>query len=235
MLATNRIVILLVGAMLVASCNRFTEARLFGTWREDNEINIEEIALNKDHTYRALISSKTELVIPSPLEETGTWRVEGNQIKLDGTVTWSKERSVITMILLRITGDTLVTKKSDANINSTYTRLQLPACAGSVVSGKHALNEADLFGTWQIHCNTHDYQYSLKNDHSVSAFAAISGETRLLDEGTWRLSGNDLVMRLRSSSDGSAAEDEKWTITGAEADCFAIKVGRISYALTRVK
>jgi hypothetical protein len=231
---TIRILTLSVGVMLVASCNRFTEARLVGTWRDDNEVGIEEIALDGDHTFRALNTFKKELVIPSVTEETGTWQVEGNQLKLDGTVTWSKKGSNTTMSLLQITKDTLVARRPGGNMNVTYTRLRVPACATSIVGG-NALNEAYLFDTWQIHSNTHDYQYSFRNDHSVSVSALNSGRRFQVDEGTWRLSGNDIVMQFKNSGNEPANEEERWAITGTGADCFAIKAGQISYTLSRVK
>src|SRR5947209_1768151 len=101
MLGASRIVTLSVGAMLLASCNRFSDAKLIGTWRAESDDGIEEIFLESDHTFRTLETFKKELVTPGVIEELGQWHVEGNHLKFDGTVTWSKKRSQTTMRLVQ--------------------------------------------------------------------------------------------------------------------------------------
>jgi len=111
MLGASHIVTLSVGAMLLAGCNRFSEAKLIGTWRAESDDGIEEIFLKSDHAFRTLDTFKKELVTPGVIEELGRWHVEGDQLKFDGTVTWSKKPSQTTMRLVQITRDTLVIRR----------------------------------------------------------------------------------------------------------------------------
>jgi hypothetical protein len=148
MLRASRFVTLSVCAMLLASCNRLSDAKLIGTWRTENDDGTEEIFLKSDHTFRTLETFKKELVTPGVIEELEQWHVEGDQLKFDGTVTWSKRRSQATMRLVQITRDTLVVRRPDARINESYKRLYLPLCAESLVGSKYGFSEKGLVGTW---------------------------------------------------------------------------------------
>ena len=99
---------------------------MIGTWRYENQDGIEEISLHSDHSFWFLNSSKTELVIPSPFEVTGSWQLKGNQLLLDSVVTWSKERSLVTKTLVRISTTSLITKNFDGTKDLKYTRLEEP-------------------------------------------------------------------------------------------------------------
>lgn len=223
--------------LLVAGCNRFTEAQLVGTWRAENEDAINEIALYGDHTFRELFTSLKEFTTPSPIEETGTWRVERNQLKLDSTVTWSKERRQLKYQLLQITKDTLHMKYLEGNGTAgTWMRLDEPSCASlSALTTQHSLREDDLIGVWQVHFHTHDYQYAFEKDHSVILSALYLGNREPFAKGSWHVMGNDLIVREKGRSDTEETET-KWTFTGMGTDCFTIKDAESwSYVLKRLK
>jgi hypothetical protein len=208
---------------LIGACSRFSEAKLTGTWRYEDEDGIQEITLQPDRSFWSQDTFKKELVTPSPLEETGMWRVEGDQLILDATITWSKERRQISKTLVQITKDTWVTKSLDQTKSLTYTRLVVPVCTAI----KHAVSKAELLGSWQTHYNTHDYQYRfMPNDRFGLFFASMSGEWDLLFEGKWRIGDSRLIIKPEKARYGETdSPEETWTITVAGADCFAMKAG----------
>src|SRR5438270_6900656 len=225
-----------VTALFLAGCNRLTESRFVGTWRAETDKAIDEIALDSDHTYRHLLSSKVESTTPSPIEETGKWQVKDGQLHLDGTVTWAKQPMHTPLRLLKLSTDELVVRGSEARADTTFMRLHLPTCPESAGHRQENLIEKDLLGTWRIHYNTHEYEYSLNQDHSFSVAATTaSGEHIDLDQhGTWQLLGNDLVLRFEEGPTTSAGE-RHLTVLHVGEHCIAIRVGDWSYTLMRLK
>ena len=206
------------------------EAKLIGTWRYEDEDGIEEISLHADHSLRALHTYKKEFVTPSPREETGSWQLKGDQLLLDSVVTWSKERRQISRTLVQISRTGLITKSFDGSENLTYKRLKETTCAPS---SNATVSEAALFGSWQTHSNTHDYQYRFASGSHVTLFGFISDEWRLLLEGEWHIKNGRLIIKFRKDPAGPVErEEDVWTITAMGTDCLAVNG---AYTLQRVK
>src|SRR5205823_6595715 len=85
-----RLLACIVCAAMLSACSRLPEAKLIGTWRYEDEDGIEEVSFHPDHSFWSLETSKKELVTPSPLEETGSWQLKGDQLLLDSIVTCRK-------------------------------------------------------------------------------------------------------------------------------------------------
>jgi hypothetical protein len=220
----------------MTGCNRFTDSKLIGIWRCEDEDGVEEITLNQDHSFQSLETFRKELVTPSVIEETGTWRLEGDNLKIDSVVTWSKERRHINRKLVNVTSDLLTIKTADGRKNLRYQRVKVPECTESHV--KRSLNETDLFGKWLIHYHTHDYQYSFKKAGRVTLSATISDQTQQLWEGNWRVDGNNVVIQPTKDPYGNPANDvqHSWRIDSAGADCIVVNDGSsASYVMRRIK
>jgi hypothetical protein len=223
-------------AILVVGCDRFSDAKLVGTWRCEDEDSVEELALKPDHSFRSLNTFKKELVTPSPMEETGTWHVRDNQVTLDSILTWNKERSRINRTLLQLKKDSLLTKNFDGTKTLTYRRLELPVCVGSPASTKE-VHEAKLIGSWQVHYNTHDYQFHFMPGNRYSLLGLISGKWDLLLEGRWHIDGSSLSVKPENTPYGPADDPEqKWTVAAVGNDCFTIRdPSSWEYTLQRLK
>jgi len=170
----------LIAIMLsLVSCDRVTEWRLVGTWRGEDDESVEEIALNSDRSYRELNGSKTELTIPSPIEQTGKWQVQDGQLYLDGTVTWAKQPIHTTLRLVKVRLNELIIRGSEATRDAAFMRLYLPTCHQSLSMAKTQITEKDLIGVWRVHYNTHDYEYSLNQNGSFSVGGTSQGATSI--------------------------------------------------------
>ena len=71
-------------------------------------------------------------------------------------------------MIVKATGDTLELVDPNEKRVLSYKRLfpdsTVRACTRDVV-------DTDLFGSWRVHYNTHDYEIVLGRDHSIGVFA----------------------------------------------------------------
>jgi hypothetical protein len=206
----------------LTACTRFREHKMIGTWRFENEDGVEEISLHQDHSFWSLNTFKKELVEPSVIEQTGSWRLKGHQLLLDSTITWSKTRAQFSRTFVRVTNSALVMKSLDGTKNFSYQRLEEAACSSSDPPAR--LTKAVLVGSWKTHYNTHDYQYRFGPDGRVELFAGISDDSRTLMEGHWDIKDDEVLIRFEKASYGplDKEEEEKWTIIGVGPDCIAL-------------
>jgi hypothetical protein len=210
-------------AVILRGCGRMREAKLVGTWRYEDEDGIEEISLHPDHSFWSLETYKKELVTPSPLEETGSWQLKGDQLLLDSVVTWSKERRQSSRTLLQATRTALVIKSLEGNKIFTYKRLEEAACAPSS-RATAALDESALLGSWQTHYNTHNYQDRFSSEARVGLFYFISEEWQLLLEGQWHIKDGRIFIQFQKNAYGSVEREEDiWMITAIGTDCLVVK------------
>src|SRR5438309_2089266 len=152
----SRLFACLVCAVTVSACDAMREAKFVGTWRCETEDGIEEFSLHRDHSFWLLYSSKKGFTQPSPIEETGSWRLAGSRLLFDSITTWSKQRRQISRTVVRLTDSGLVIKSFDKSTDLPYQRLEEIAC---LPSPSGVLTEAAIVGAWKTHYNTHDYQY----------------------------------------------------------------------------
>src|SRR5438477_6361839 len=87
-------------AFALASCSRVADSKLVGTWRHEDEEGTDEVTLGADHSYRSVRTFKQEFVTPSVIEEIGSWHVKRDRLNIESTVTWSKDRSQLSLLLV---------------------------------------------------------------------------------------------------------------------------------------
>jgi hypothetical protein len=216
-------------AFALASCSRFEDSKLVGTWRHEDDEGIDEVTLGADHSYRSLRTFKQDFVTPSVIEKIGSWHLKRSRLNIDSTVTWSKDRSQLSLLLVEVTDRTLRTKDSNEKETFVFVRFQAPECTAKSSS----ITEPDLHGTWDFHYHTHDYRYSFASDGRVTLAGLISGEWSLIREGQWRLSGAALTIREKAVRGSPDEQEVKWTLSGTGADCLAFNDGSATYALRR--
>ncbi len=220
---TVRVFAWIVCAVILGGCGRMREAKLIGTWRYEDDDGIEEMSLHPDHSFWSIETSKKELVIPSPLEETGSWQLKGNQLLMDSLVTWSKVRRQLSRTLMQTGRTALVIKSSEGSKNLTYRRLEEAACVPSS-SATAAPDGPALLGSWQTHYNTHDYQYRFSSGGYVELFCFISEEWQLLLKGQWHVKDHRIFLQFQENAYGPVEREEDiWTITAVGTDCIAVK------------
>ena len=213
----------IVTAVMLFGCDRIREAKPIGTWRCEDEDGIEEISLHPDHSFWSIETYKKELVTPSPLEETGSWQLKGNQLLMDSLVTWSKVRRQLSRTLMQTGRTALVIKSSEGSKNLTYRRLEEAACVPSS-SATAAPDGPALLGSWQTHYNTHDYQYRFSSGGYVELFCFISEEWQLLLKGQWHVKDHRIFLQFQENAYGPVEREEDiWTITAVGTDCIAVK------------
>ena len=241
MAAAPRIFAFAVCAVTVAGCNRFTEAKLFGTWRSEDADVVDEIACRADHTFTSWASFKNELTTPSVLIEVGTWRVQGHQLIVHCTKSVHVDSFVnndeqITFPLVRVSKDALQMKNFDGSKVLTYKRLSHDYALDPI---KRAPIDADFVGSWQIHYNTHDCEIAFNKDHSYSLFVAVNASWEQFFTGSWHTSGNRIVIDRKSVPQypGESVEESqlRWTVTGIDSQKLAIKDGPVPYILERLR
>ena len=188
--------------MLVFGCHRFTNAKLVGTWRFEDDNEIEEMSLNEDHSFQSVTTYKNELSTPSSFPEKGTWRVEGAELRIESASVYiPKDRKTRRHGIIDLTRGVLQVKNVDGTKSVTYRRLELPSCDdGSVVASEQTVREADLLGSWKIHYTTHDYQLRLMPNGQLAMLGFISDQWDPLSEGKWHIQGNHLIMDSAKSS-----------------------------------
>lgn len=65
MLGMIRIMALAISVIAAAGCNRLTEAKLVGTWRSEDNEQVDEIACGSDHSFTSWTDWKNELTTPN--------------------------------------------------------------------------------------------------------------------------------------------------------------------------
>jgi hypothetical protein len=207
--------------LITAGCHRFSDSKLVGTWRWENDDGIEELALNRDHSFRSLGSYKQIFATPSVPMEVGTWQVQGNQLAFDATLTFDKTKRQFKRTLSEVTRDTLVMTNLEDGKTVKYQRFSLPSCSGSPISASHPVNESDLIGSWQIHYNTHDYQFRFMLNARYELLGLVDGKWDSLHAGSWHLAGNQLTWQpdKRPNHDDRA---QTWTITLKGTECLSM-------------
>ena len=123
--------------------------KLVGTWRYEDEDNIEELTLNPDRSFRSVTSYKQILATPSVPTEIGTWQMQGNQIAFDATLTFDKTKRQFKRMLSEVKKDSFVMMNLGDRKTVTYKRFSLPTCTGSTVSDTQSMREGDVLGLWE--------------------------------------------------------------------------------------
>ena len=238
MLAAIRIVSVAGCVVMLTSCSRFTEVKLLGTWRSEDEDTVEEFACREDRAFTSWTSFKNELTTPSVFIGAGEWHVQGHQLVVHFTKgvavdAWSNEDKQTRFKLVKISNDVLLMKNFDGSKILTYKRL---AHDYALAPMKRAPNDADFVGTWQVHYNTHDYEHRFNEDHSIVTSYRLDGRVIEMATGLWRLERNVLTMDVKIDSDGPVENRTiRWAITGVEPKRIAINDGPVSYTLQRLK
>jgi len=106
-----------------------------------------------------------------------------------------------------------------------------------MVGDSHPIDESDLLGRWQIHYNTHDYEFCFESNGRFELLGLIDGKMGSLRVGSWHVAGNRIIWQPEKAPYESADIPQKtWTINVMGSNCFAIDDGYpSSYTLQRVK
>ena len=224
-----------------AGCNRLTEAKLVGTWRSEDNEQVDEIACGSDHSFTSWTDWKNELTTPPVVISAGNWHLQDNKLVVHFTKavavdSWSKEDKLINFVIVKIHGDALALKNFDGSKVLTYRRLS-PECV--LPPMKRAPNDADFIGTWRIHYHTQDYEMTFNQDHTFGHFAQIEGVRKQLFAGIWRIEGDQLVVDAKTvpmfEGDPVRKSWLRWFVAGIQPQRIAIKDGPVSYCLERLK
>lgn len=241
MLAASRIFLVVVCAMILTGCDRITEAKLFGTWRAEDDETVHEIGCGRDHTFTAWTDVKNELTTPGCLISSGEWHLSGQQLVVHFTKhvavdSWEGEDTRTSFTVLKVTGDTLVMKNFDGSKVLNYHRLSPDYVVAPI---KRPLNDADFIGGWRIHYHTRDYEMVFGQNHTCGDFARVEGVRKQFFAGTWRIEGDQLVVDAESVPmfEGDPVHKSwlRWFVAGIQPQRIAIKDGPVSYCLERLK
>jgi hypothetical protein len=241
MLAASRVFVVVACVMILTGCDRVTDAKLFGTWRAEDDETIQEIACRRDHIFTSWTDAKNALTTPSCLISSGDWHLQRQQLVVHFTKhvavdSWEDENTQNTFTLLKVAGDTLMMKNFDGSKVLTYHRLSPDYVLAPM---KRALNDDDLIGTWRIHYHTRDYELSFGQDHTCGDFAQVDGVRTQFFTGTWRIKDSDLLMDTKSipTFDGESITDghQRWAVIGVEPQRIAIRDGPVQYLMQRLK
>ena len=242
----NRLAVIAVFAL--CSCTKFSETSFTGTWRAETADIVQEIALSRDHMFVAWVSEKNALTTPSCPTSAGTWRLQNGQIAVHFTSSigldkWEPEDKQVQFMIVKATGYTLELVDPNEKRVLSYKRLfpdsTVRACTRDVV-------DTDLFGSWRVHYNTHDYEIVLGRDHSIGVFANMpnwrepgKGDVReQLWAGIWRTANGKLLTEMKTvpSFKGEAIEmrHRQWPIIGIETSRIAVRDGPVRYVWQRL-
>ena len=242
----NRLAVIAVFAL--CSCTDFSERSLTGTWRTETPEIVQEIAFGRDHTFVAWVNAKNALTTPNCPTSPGMWRLQNRQITVRFTSSvgldkWEPEDKQVQFNIVKATGNTLQLLDPNEKRFLSYKRLfpesTVSACTRDVV-------DTDLFGSWHVHCNTHDYEIVLGRDHSFNIFANIpnwlepgKGEVRTqLWAGTWRAANRKLLMDGKTvpgfTGEAIKTEHRQWPVIGIEANRIAVTDGPVRYVSQRL-
>jgi hypothetical protein len=206
-----------------------------GTWKSDNGQAYAEIHFRPDYSFtlfNRMSVKNPELAVAEMAEQFGTWRVEGDRLKIDATRRWSNQRSRLSLRFEVANRVLRLQNFYDPSKIDTYDRMQLPYCPKRSVLTSRGFNEHDLLGRWRCHYRTHDCKFVFESDHRAAAY--VDG-VRLF-EGRWQVKGNTLTIKRRAERRDGFKDKINWTIVQTGAACFTINDGSsMFYTLQRLK
>ncbi|MFZ3374384.1 MAG: hypothetical protein WA183_02405 [Chthoniobacterales bacterium] len=212
-----------------------------GTWRTEDDAEVEEMACHRDHTFTSWVDIKNELTTPGCLIAAGEWHLKGRQLVVHFTShvavdSWEAEDRQTGLELLRVGADTMVAKEPDGKAIRNFKRISGDTVVASM---KRAPLDADFIGTWRIHYHTRDYEMSFGQNHSCGDFAQLDGVRTQFFAGTWRIKDRDLIMNTKSLpafvGESVTSGHQQWAVIGVEPQRIAIRDGPVQYLLLRLK
>jgi hypothetical protein len=240
--------LLVTGLFTLCGSTKLSETNLTGTWRAETTDVVKEIALRNDHTFTSWLSAKNALTTPSCPTSAGEWKLENrqivvhftNHIAVDG---WERENEQRRFTIVKSTRDTLQLLDPEEKPVLSYKRLfvdyTVRACTRVPV-------DQDLFGSWRVHYNTHDYEIVFGRDHRFGIFAnmpnwrqPVKGDVRKqLWRGTWHVADGKLLTAAKTvpSFQGELIETRhsQWQIIGIEPGRIAVRDGPVRYVWQRL-
>ena len=250
MIVPARVIAIAVCSLLLASCERFVDANLVGTWRAEDKSSIREIAFRRDHEfstyyrYKPAADELAALTNPSLPECTGEWQLRGNRLSMIFKETNGAQLPISSSLVVAKLGTKNLVMKRDRVVNEnefdyfgdalSFTRLNIPGCAQALTSSDPAVIENQIIGNWQVHYRTHDCRYLYRDDHTLEIFVDGEGIQDPIFAGTWRVERHTLVQDLRSAHSSDVGRQE-WIIKGIRHDCFVINDGHSECTFARIK
>jgi hypothetical protein len=232
-------IILIVSISLVTltSCSRITDPQLVGTWRAEDESNVQELTLEPNHSFRSLTTDKQILATPSVAIEIGSWQRQGDELTFDATLTFDKTKRQIKRTVGEVAKDHFTMTNFADRKTVTYHRFELPSCSAEQTTETRSVRENDLIGPWQMHYNTHDYKFSFLPNGRLEMSGSIDGEWGQLNGGKWHTEGRQLIWQLdKASYESTDPPIRKLKISAIGKDCVTVtEDGSVEYALRRVK
>jgi hypothetical protein len=234
---TASIVIITISAVSFTSCDRSTDSKIVGTWRWEDEHNVEELTLTPDHSFRSLTTYKQILATPSVAIEVGSWQQQANELRFDATLTFDKTKRQIKRTVSSVTEDSFTMMNFADHKIVTYHRFQMPLCNGVPIVEATAVRDSDLLGSWELHYNTHDYKFNLLPNGRLEMYGLIDSQWSQLSGGKWHISDHELIWQAdKASYEETEPPVRKLIISSAGKDCFGIKEDdSLEYALRRAK
>jgi hypothetical protein len=200
--------------LFVGACS----PRIIGTWQSDDGRRYAEIQFCEDHSFVLLNRPSTtgdELVALTELQkEFGTWRAEGNRLKIDCTNRSSHERTQARVTFSLVGGLLKMQNIFDPSLTETYNRLDLPTCVDASAVTRQSFGEGDITGKWRVHYHTHDLELVFEPSHRV----ALTGEgSKLYEDSNWHLA--DQTLTINTPREGQPNK-MTWTLIGKGTNCL---------------
>jgi hypothetical protein len=209
---------------LITGCTRLADSDVVGTWKFEDKEDARDLMFSEDHSFRSLSSNKEAMTTPEVPEDKGTWRIEGDQVKVEATWLFTQKPHSLTATLDRVHGSLVVTD-SDEPKPRPYHRFRMPTCAEArALTPEQLFHDADLIGSWRAHEDTRDDQYFFEANGRYSSRAFFLNDWQALGEGDWHLSDNRI--RIRKKKAGSEREkyiEESWLITARGKNCLRVQ------------
>jgi hypothetical protein len=200
------------------------DSDVIGTWKFEDKEDVRDLMFGEDHSFRSLSSNKEAMTTPEVPEDKGTWRIEGDQLKVEATWLFTQNRHSLTATLDRAHGSLVVTD-SDEPKPRPYHRFHVPTCADArALAPGQPFHDVDLIGSWRAHEDTHDDQYFFEANGKYSSRAFFLDEWHLLGEGDWRLTDNRIrIRKKKASSESKRYIEEVWLIMACGKNCLRIQ------------
>jgi hypothetical protein len=131
---------IVLSLFIVSPACAASSGELIGLWRNTNEARFAEIELRQDGSFTSFSRNNAILAVVPLQEQSGSWRLSGTRLTLDGTDSYSKERSRKRLKLVEIANDKL--RMSVDGHTDTYRRIYLPACPEPAAGVKHGVGES---------------------------------------------------------------------------------------------
>lgn len=220
-------------SLIAAPAVAVRSEQLIGGWKSDNGRAYSELHFRPDHSFTLFSRMSTanqELAVADMAEQFGTWRVEGDRLKLNSMRRWSKERSRISIRFEIANGVLRLQDAYDSKKTDIYRRLKSPSCPSQWAVSNRSFSENDLLGRWRCHYRTHDCEFLFEPRHKVSAYAE---GVRVL-EGSWQVKGSGLTIKPRVKRPDGTNARISWTIVRSSTGCLRISNGSsMAYTLER--